>query len=594
MKWSQIKKRTENRFAPSVRGRFDFQVTQYRQMRYWFRSRGWLSIDGCEILNLTVTRYVAAEWTEEQGYIEDLELQNANIFCGTSLPRELRDSLDMSIEAAMTSEETLIRAFAMLDARLGKRRLLKMKMEDEHDLVRRLYYLRCEAEGLTGIKPPPGDADLILPLKMGETVLDRRRAQAAEARKQAPERLSTGTATRKLDRLLRHLEGDELTEDELDTPLSRGLFEGFQKAVDRSQLRNNLQFLASCSQLLDSPRLARGAAQLTCGAAAWIRPLAEWSPQTHNRDRQFSSLARHLYARYDVPPFMDSTWTEGDDLEQDWFRHIGGGGNIRTAEGLPLPLTRKMAHYFLEAPDGYRVLSAFRWGQVMALGGDPPVADSLLGTRVVEHFDDDPFWLSFLRFLVRNPMLDPVHVGPIVDYIWHQRFEPQLAVADGDGGDQRPPQPNFSMGGRTAASMLQAVENWHRLLGRAIPGGRLKWKKSTIPNFELRAGGENSSKKKVWRIRELLSSNELIHEGRELKHCVASYADSCAKGRNSIWSMEFTTDGGVTKALTIELDNSSRMVRQARGECDRLATPLERDVIFRWAQQADLTVAPHV
>jgi len=43
----------------------------------------------------------------------------------------------------------LIRAFAMLDSRLGKRRLRTLRLaNDEHPLVRQFYDLRCEAEGI--------------------------------------------------------------------------------------------------------------------------------------------------------------------------------------------------------------------------------------------------------------------------------------------------------------------------------------------------------------------------------------------------------------------------------------------------------------
>jgi hypothetical protein len=39
-----------------------------------------------------------------------------------------------------------IRAFAMLDHRLGKRRLRTMDLSGEPHLVRAMYPLRCEAE----------------------------------------------------------------------------------------------------------------------------------------------------------------------------------------------------------------------------------------------------------------------------------------------------------------------------------------------------------------------------------------------------------------------------------------------------------------
>lgn len=47
--------------------------------------------------------------------------------------------------------DPVIRALAVLDARYGKRRLTAFDPVDEHPLVRRLFYLRCEAEGIAPI-----------------------------------------------------------------------------------------------------------------------------------------------------------------------------------------------------------------------------------------------------------------------------------------------------------------------------------------------------------------------------------------------------------------------------------------------------------
>ena len=100
------------------------------------------------------------------------------------------------------------------------------------------------------------------------------------------------------------------------------------------------------SKLLKSGAHARGVIELCKDAAEWIRPLERWSPTWHNPDRQFSSLARHLWAVYDVPFFMDKAWLRGAALPQSWFKHVGAGRNVQTAEGLPVPFTKKMAHHF--------------------------------------------------------------------------------------------------------------------------------------------------------------------------------------------------------------------------------------------------------
>ena len=129
---------------------------------------------------------------------------------------------------------------------------------------------------------------------------------------------------------------------------------------------------------------------------------------------------------YDVPGFMNSAWLEGltpaGVVHQRWFIHVAQGGNLRTAKGLPVPLTRRQAHLYLQAPADFDVLSAFRWAQILDMGGDERLVRSILGTMIGKSFDHDDFWVTVLRWLVDQPMLDPVHHAPIIDYLNNQRF----------------------------------------------------------------------------------------------------------------------------------------------------------------------------
>ncbi len=66
--------------------------------------------------------------------------------------------------------------------------------------------------------------------------------------------------------------------------------------------------------------------------------------------------------------------------------------------------------------------------QVHALGGDRRLADALRGTQLVTDLRDNDFALSVIRFFIRNPMLDTVQIAPIIDYIWHQKYDSQLVL----------------------------------------------------------------------------------------------------------------------------------------------------------------------
>ncbi len=328
----------------------------------------------------------------------------------------------------------------------------------------------------------------------------------------------------------------------------------------------------------------------------WVRPVEDWRPRTHNTARQFSSLVRHLFAKYPIPKFMDSVWFDLDgDLEdnrasrtQTWFKHIGQGHNIRTAS-LPIPYTKRMAHHFLTAPDDYSAHAALRWGQIHALGGNARVANAIRPTRIGQAFENDDFWITVIRFFIAHPMLDTVHYGPIIDFLQHQRFEAtQEFVAPGVIQRQPPPQANLSMKGRDPLALLRQVERWHRQLAHEFNDSSLDWPRTDIPEFTFIEGRKGTESLKRWTIRELLTTKALVTEGRKMKHCVASYAHSCAKRRTSIWAMELETFLSKKKVLTVEVDPRYKVICQARGKHNASPDENARAILRRWATEAGL------
>ena len=584
---SKVRKQVEGLFADSVKGRVRFRQTSYHHVKNEV-GRYWITVDGREIVN-------APSWLVQFSQGEDLDrtwpkafADYASIFAEGGFQWAMQSYLLLPIEDIIASEDVLIRAIGMLDRRLGKRRLRGLGSKDPHPLVRFLYLFRCEAEGI----PVAGAGEIVetthlrkpvWPWAEGEKRIKKEKAQRAD------ERLDKAKRTRKRGPLLARIHRGEIRKEELDNALAAAIHAGFEAAEDRDALLARLRSVDSRSKLLKSGLHARGVVELMKNAADWIRPLDEWLPKTHNPDRQFSSLARHLWAVYDVPLFMDKAWLQGTVVQQRWFKHIGAGKNIRTADGLPAPLTKKMAHAFLGAPETYPIDAAFRWAQALALGGDERLADALRETRLAREFRDDEFWLSVIRFFVRNPMLDLVHVNPIVDYLWNQRYEPRVEFVDrGVARELGPAQPNLSMRGRTVATVLREVEQWHRQLGREGSGGRLQWRKSAFGDYRFVEGTEESRNMRIWRIQELLSSQELIAEGRRMHHCVASYAVSCHGGKCSIWSMNVETDEGIEPLLTIEVGHDTNEIRQVRGIRNRLSTEKEKDIIRRWALREKL------
>jgi hypothetical protein len=344
--------------------------------------------------------------------------------------------------------------------------------------------------------------------------------------------------------------------------------------------------------------LNAGLLALALHHADWLRPAEAWPPSRQHAWPLFTSLAHHLLARYPVPAFMTSVWFDlppGEALPQHgWYKHLGLGQSIRTAP-LPLRLTKAMAHLFTQAPHHYTAVAALRWAQVRGLGGCEALARAVVGTRLGKALENEDFWEGVLHFFVNHPSLELAQVGPVVDFLQHQKFEWKEAVSpEGVFGKRPPPRPDYSMKGRTAASVLRQVEEWHRELGRDTNQPCLSWRHSPLKDFRLVEGSEALGDMRAWTITELLTSRALFLEGRAMRHCVATYADRCARRQTSIWSVQVEDRRGRHRVLTVEVDLLKRTVCQARRKCNRPPQAAERELTERWAAQEGLKVAESV
>src|SRR6185312_16644857 len=100
------------------------------------------------------------------------------------------------------------------------------------------------------------------------------------------------------------------------------------------------------------------------------------------------------------------------------------------------------------------------------LGDSKELARAIIATRLGRTFEHEDFWRTVVHFFVNHPELGLEHVGPIVDYLYNQRFVAQeVFVEEGDiTPELKPPQPNLSMKGRTPRSLLRQVGEWHAWL----------------------------------------------------------------------------------------------------------------------------------
>ncbi len=348
---------------------------------------------------------------------------------------------------------------------------------------------------------------------------------------------------------------------------------------------------------------------LAMKSACFLRDPESFVPSGASPHEVLASLAEHLLADFPMPKPMTSAWVEGELGESlpshEWYVRLGRGESVRRI-GIPLTLTRAMAHLFTQAPRHLTVIEALRWAEVTALGGTDALVAAVLASRLGRSLEHGELLRPLLELFVRLEV-DPEHVGPIVDYVraikleWREGFRD-----DGSFGPLPPPEPELDLRGRTLASLLRRVDAWHLALGRA-PLADTTWRPSRyaplrveerrpLPrrdehdNAHARGDDEPRHELRIFTITEVLSSYELAREGREMRHCVATYVGECVAGRASIWSLRMESKEGMRRLLTIEIDPRAGRMRQARRKCNARAGEKERALVTEWAAREGVVI----
>jgi hypothetical protein len=322
----------------------------------------------------------------------------------------------------------------------------------------------------------------------------------------------------------------------------------------------------------------------------WIRLVDEWQPGETNPIPVFSSLAHHLLASYPVPPVLLSAWFQGDTWEarqhQRWFKRAGKGISLRSL-GFPIPLSRRMAHFFTQAPAHFPIEFSLRWAQVRGLGGSDALARAVAASRLGQEFENDEFWISAIHFFANHPALDLGQVDPIVEYLHHQKFEQRRVII---GEDTEvfidAIQPDLCLKGWTVSSMLRRVEEWKAQRKEEAKRTVIRWQRSSaIDEFQ---GSDDLGRS--WTIRELLNSDELAAEGKAMDHCVATYTDWCSKRLTTIWSVGVEGSTGRERVATVEVNPANREVVQAKARDNDDPDESALSILKTWAGQAGLKV----
>lgn len=231
-----------------------------------------------------------------------------------------------------------------------------------------------------------------------------------------------------------------------------------------------------------------------------------------------------------------------------------------------------------------------RRAELLGLGADDKLTEAVLATRLATDLTHGAFWRTVWIFLITNAGgFDRAQVAPAIDFLNSIRHE-RVPVETADATIVRePPDPHFSMKGRTARSLLRLMDRWHR----GLAGGRDEstWARSRLRPFLFEESSQEVSVPLVWELTELTTSAQLRAEGAALHHCVASYRDRCRRGVSRIWSLRLRRAANVRSVLTVEVDPHKHAVVQARGFRNRRASGKPLRLLEAWAVRENLRVS---
>lgn len=179
MQFSKLKKLVEGFLCESLKNRVELHAAVYRQA-HDSPSRVWLTYDKVQIFTAADLSFSIQHFNREQELVEQYELRSipynddweamfnsperealiaasdqaeeelhqAGVWASWHLYASLTEYLNLSIEEALSSDYPLVRAFALFDRRVGKRRLSNMR-HFAHSIEEKFFHIRCAAEGLS-------------------------------------------------------------------------------------------------------------------------------------------------------------------------------------------------------------------------------------------------------------------------------------------------------------------------------------------------------------------------------------------------------------------------------------------------------------
>ena len=306
-----------------------------------------------------------------------------------------------------------------------------------------------------------------------------------------------------------------------------------------------------------------------------------------------------------MPDHFDSAWLVKGSLrvlERDWYCHLGAGGSLKTAVGMPPSLSARALHLARSAPANLTICEALRWGQVKAAGGSDELLVEVLASRMIRDLSNDCIWSRLIEKLSAAPNFKVKHLGMMTDAL--------LEVISKEGSERAAELVSLPL-----SELLRYCRKfWYRIL-KIVRSDQSVWQRTDICCANLRTKAlrqysvnwqrilvakpfigtcVQSGQTVCCQIVELTHLWQLMAESKMMRHCVSSYAKKCQLGESAIFSLRTVIDQNgnrvVTRHLTIEVDRKSRRIIQVRGKWNDAWTPSRIPVLQKWALEMKLLV----
>ncbi len=147
-RWSKLKAEAETRLADSLQGRVAFYWTAYGLGNSSSATRIWMTLDGVQVFYCS--EHEAAVFSNHNfNFLAPLP---DGVYRAWDVRYSMQDWFDLSLEKSLASPNPLVRALALLDRRLGKRRLKTLRLPDNaSELEQKFLGIRLKAEGIVPI-----------------------------------------------------------------------------------------------------------------------------------------------------------------------------------------------------------------------------------------------------------------------------------------------------------------------------------------------------------------------------------------------------------------------------------------------------------